>query len=404
MVSPIDDTQRPAEVMNNTIDGIVKTSFKRRKSGMRMPRIIAEDLITTAQESFSSLSLCVNDSAGGKDFTDCYRKRGILGEGGFAIVYRCKHRLNRQYYAVKEVLNEEYEGTGGEDVKGEISALKTLRDGPFVVRLLDVFQTVERTHMVMEEMAGGDLLERITEKGLYRERDARKVSRTLFEAIAFCHKKRICHRDIKPENILLASPHSDTSIKLADFGCSGRITSPNCLHTLCGTYRYAAPEVYGGEDHGYGESCDLWSAGVVVFALLGGYAPFEADDDDDIPALVCSGHYEFDDPCWSDVSENAKDVIRGLLQVNPSVRLTVNQALDSKWLRRRDRELMESRSTLNASFHKSSQSSFKSSQASFNAWLKCHKSDLTLNSIDMDASLSSINLDDSCASLSLDDL
>lgn len=398
---------------NNNV--VVKThSLIRKKNSMKMDRMIfAEDLITAAQESFSSLSLCVNDSANGtKTFNECYSKRGILGEGGFAIVYRCRHRGNKQYYAVKEILNEEYECNTSEDLKGEINALKVLRDGPkYVVRLLDIFQTPQRTHMIMEEMKGGDLLERITEKGNYKEREARKVSRTLFEAIAFCHKKGICHRDIKPENILLASEDDDTTIKLADFGCSGRITGPECLHTLCGTYRYAAPEVYYGEEQGYDERCDLWSAGVVVFALLGGYAPFDADNDDDLPEIVCAGQYEFDDPCWTKVSNAAKDLIKGLLQVNPNVRFSVNQALDSEWLRRRDRELMESRSNLSKSslsastgFNaKSNNSSFKSSQASFNAWLKCHKSDLTLNSIDLDASFST-NLDDSCASLSLDDL
>merc|ERR1719223_1920764 len=111
--------------------------------------------------------------------------------------------------------------------------------------------------MIMEEMKGGDLLERIYKVEIFCEQDARRLARKLLEAIRFCHKKKVAHRDIKPENILLTSKKSDTDIRLADFGCAKFITGPNCLKTLCGSTCYAAPELYTHKT-GYNEKCDNW--------------------------------------------------------------------------------------------------------------------------------------------------
>ena len=241
--------------------------------------------------SVSELSQSVNDSAGGKRFDQVYRKKEVLGEGGFAIVYRCIHKNRRYSYAVKEVLHENYEADG-EDINEEINAMKRLRDGPYIVRLLDVFRGPTETHLVMEQMKGGDLLERLIEKEVFSEYDSRRISRRLIEAVVFCHKKNIVHRDIKLENILLTDTMDDTKIKLGDFGCSRPfIPGKKCLTTLCGSPQYAAPELYMHEG-GYDERCDIWSIGVVIFVLLGGYAPFEGSNVE-LPGIICEGYYDF---------------------------------------------------------------------------------------------------------------
>lgn len=190
-------------------------------------------VIESQGSNISQLSLLVNDSASGKPFDEVYDIHEVLGEGGFAFVYRCTHKNNGNEYAVKEVLTTDYE-SAGENLRGEVNALKLLRDGPYVVRLLDVYYERERTMMVQEIMRGGDLLDKLTEIEVYEPRHARKVTRTLIEAIAYCHKKQICHRDIKPENVLLVRDDDLTHIKLADFGCAKKITGPKCLKTLCG--------------------------------------------------------------------------------------------------------------------------------------------------------------------------
>jgi serine/threonine protein kinase len=286
---------------------------------------------------FSELSLCVNDSASGKSFDVVYESGDVLGEGGFAVVKRCRHIHNGRYYAVKEVRNEDYESTA-ENIKEEIDALKKLRDGPYIVRLFDVFQGLDKTHLILEEMKGTDLLERLGEREVFPEPESRRMSRRLLEAVRFCHKKKICHRDIKLENILVAGVTDDTKIKLGDFGCSHRITGPYCLKTLCGSPQYVAPEVYIHEN-GYDERCDLWSVGVCIYVFLGGYAPFEGSAYE-LPEMICDGHYDFHPPYWTDISTPPKDLVRRLLVVNPEDRASVEEALDSDWLRRRDKECM----------------------------------------------------------------
>jgi len=286
--------------------------------------------------SVSELSHSVNDSAKGLRFDQVYHIKEELGEGGFAVVYRCIHKDRRLSYAVKEVNNMNYE-TSGENVIEEIHALKRLREGPYIVRLLDVFRGPEETHLIMEQMKGGDLLGRLGEKEVFSECDSRRISRKLIEAVVYCHKKCIVHRDIKLENILLSDLTDDTKIKLADFGCARPfIPGENSLKSLCGSPQYAAPELYMHED-GYDERCDIWSIGVVIYVLLGGYAPFEGSSME-LPGIICEGYFEFHSVYWSEISRNAKSLIESLLVVEPDDRATLVEALDSEWLRRRDKE------------------------------------------------------------------
>lgn len=344
-----------------------------------------------AHHSISSLSFSVNDAAGGKSFDECYERQEILGEGGFATVYRCFHYERMHTYAVKQILKENYECLG-ENIREEVDALKRLRDVPYIVRLLDVFHEPDVCYMVMEEMRGGDLLERICEIEVLEEPEARKVSRRLLDAVYYCHKKHIVHRDIKPENILLNSRENNTSIKLADFGCARRFEpGTTCLFTLCGSPQYVAPELYTHKD-GYDQRCDLWSSAVVIYVVLGGYAPFDAADHD-LPRIICEGHFEFHDKYWAHISEPAKDLIRSLLKVDPDERATLAAALDSEWLKRRDKDSIR-------------KPNLDGSMTSFEAWCHNQNSGCSGNSSGKSMSVSMENLteEDSNSSLQPDDL
>lgn len=283
-------------------------------------------------ESKSQLSLNVNDSAT-MFFREVYDKQEILGEGGFAVVRRCIHKARGNAYAVKEIENEAYEAGEGNTIREEIKAMKRLKEIPYIVRLLDVFKEFDKTFLVMEEMKGGDLLDKLGTKEYYKEEEGRRLSRRLMEAIYYCHRKNIVHRDIKPENILLESPNDDTKIRLADFGCSKQLKDDTVLHTMCGTPQYVAPEVYTDSKIGYDERCDLWSAGVVIYLCLGGYLPFDGDPHE-LPNIIVDGYYEFHDKYWADISDPPKLMIESLLQVNPERRATIETILDTGWLRR----------------------------------------------------------------------
>lgn len=105
---------------------------------------------------------------------------------------------------------------------------------------------------------------------------------------------------------------------------------------MCGSPQYVAPEIYQ-HVYGYDERCDLWSTGIVIFVILGGYAPFEAPSGE-LPGLICEGRFKFDYPEWKEVSVPPMRLIKSLLVVDPDDRATVEEALDCEWLRRRDKE------------------------------------------------------------------
>ncbi|OEU08739.1 Pkinase-domain-containing protein, partial [Fragilariopsis cylindrus CCMP1102] len=273
----------------------------------------------------------IEDSLTGKPFGDFYEIGDELGEGGYAFVYRCEHKRSKDIYAVKEVIISKMESGGESTLKDEIAALKLLRGGAHIIRLFDVFYEDDHCFMIMEEMRGGDLLSRICDKEVYTEREARGVCKILFEAILYCHQKRVAHRDIKPENLLMVEADDDQSIKLADFGFAKRVTGDLSLNTLCGTAQYVAPEILDFQVEGYDERCDMWSVGVVTYILLGGYAPFEGEPDE-LAQFIIQGDYEFHDKYWADISESAKDMIHNMLQTDPHVRLTAIEALSCEWM------------------------------------------------------------------------
>ena len=317
-------------------------------------------------------------------FHDSFSMGASLGSGAFGNVHRCHmiiqktpHKrmsndnnnnndtANRKEdesnsngdsqtsFAVKSVAAEHYNPQ-------EIEILQHyLQDCPTVVHIQSVFHEAEESLIVMEEMHGGDLLQRIATKLCYPEDQAQIVFRTLLETLQYCHDRGVAHCDIKPENILLVSPDSDTDIKLTDFGMAKVfLESPepydigsndddndnlggstkikfNMLE-MEGSAEYAAPEVFNRPEDdtiGYDERCDIWSCGVCLYVLLAGYAPFEADTADEMIAAVGEGKFKFHKRYWKDVSKDAKRLIVKMLQVDPDKRCTIEEALASPWLK-----------------------------------------------------------------------
>lgn len=157
----------------------------------------------TSMSKVNTAAVSKDEGCSGKPISTFYKRGDKLGEGAFAVVYRCRHNATRMDYAVKEI---SIDGLGDRELKtlqGEINVLKFVRGGPSIIRLFDVFHEPHMVHLVMEEMKGGDLLGRIAEKEVYTEFEARNTCIHLFEAVKYCHRKRIAHRDIKLENLLL---------------------------------------------------------------------------------------------------------------------------------------------------------------------------------------------------------
>lgn len=294
--------------------------------------------VATFGGNTTSQNHCEEYSLTGKPFSHFYTKLSQIGKGGFGTVFRCMNKITGETFAVKQVNTAKWSKAEIATLSDEITALKYLRGAPYILRLYDVFQEGLVTHMVMEEMRGGDLLHRVVEKEVYTEREAQALCRTLFSAVNHCHRKRVAHRDIKLENLLLQEVGNDASIKLADFGFSKKVRRPNCLTTLLGTPGYMAPEILDQRSQGYDERCDIWSVGVVVYCLLGGYLPFQGSAAEQAK-FVLRGEYYFHDEYWRNTSPSARDLISGLLQVDPPRRLSMQQALGSQWITLEDSKL-----------------------------------------------------------------
>jgi len=262
-------------------------------------------------------------------FKSAYSVGKTLGEGAFSVVKEVTNRENRNVYAAKIVTKAKLTREDEVALKDEIAILKNMEHG-HIINLYDVFDENHYYFLVTEIMLGGELFDRIVTKTFYNEKEARDVCKTLFQAMAYIHEKGVAHRDLKPENLLLVSKVDDKNIKIADFGFAKKVSSSKCLLTQCGTPGYVAPEILHGVP--YGTKADLWSLGVIIYILLGGYPPFIEQNQRELFKKIKKGQYEFHPEYWGEISSEAKDLISGLLTVNPDKRLTARAALSDPWI------------------------------------------------------------------------
>jgi len=196
------------------------------------------------------------------------------------------------------------------------------------------FEDDESVYIVMELIDGSELFDRIVSKGFYCERDAINIVRQIVSAVAYLHDLGIVHRDLKPENLLCSGQGDNEVVKIADFGLSKFVCDDDKLMTSCGTPGYVAPEVLLCER--YDKSVDMWGIGVITYILLAGYPPFyneqNLEDDAGLFEKVINCDYDYEDECWDEISDLAKNFIKSLLIKDPSDRLTAKESLDHEWI------------------------------------------------------------------------
>ncbi|XP_038261575.1 ribosomal protein S6 kinase alpha-5 isoform X3 [Dermochelys coriacea] len=260
-------------------------------------------------------------------------KEKPLGEGSFSICRKCLHKKTSQEYAVK-IISKRMEA----NTQREITALKLCEGHPNVVKLHEVYHDQLHTFLVMELLKGGELLERIQKKKHFSETEASYIMRKLVSAVSHMHDVGVVHRDLKPENLLFTDENDNSEIKIIDFGFA-RLKPPDNqpLKTPCFTLHYAAPELLN--HNGYDESCDLWSLGVILYTMLSGQVPFQSQDKGltctsalEIMKKIKKGEFSFEREAWKNVSQEAKDLIQGLLTVDPNKRIKMSSLRYSEWL------------------------------------------------------------------------
>jgi calcium/calmodulin-dependent protein kinase I len=245
------------------------------------------------------------------------------------VVRLAKNASTGQDVAIKCITRKDLSPEDEQSIRSEINIMKAL-DHPNIVKFVDSFEEEKFFYVVLEFLPGGELFDRLVQKTFYTEKEARDTVRVICEGIKYCHDRGIVHRDLKPENLLMASVDDDANVKIADFGFATRAVGAS-LTVACGTPGYVAPELVSNKP--YGKAVDMWAIGVITYCLLGGYPPFDAETDKLLFRKIRKGEYEFHPQFWNHISSEGKAFIASLLQLDPEVRATADDALAHPWVR-----------------------------------------------------------------------
>ncbi|XP_049781427.1 serine/threonine-protein kinase NIM1 isoform X1 [Schistocerca cancellata] len=255
-----------------------------------------------------------------------YRIRGDLGSGNFSQVKMAVHQLTRERVAIKILDKSKLDQKTRKMLAHEITTMEAIHH-PNVIRLYEVVETYSRLHLVMEYAGGGELFNKITSAGRIPEEEASPLYAQIVAAVAFMHDNNFIHRDIKAENVFFSSPGV---VKLGDFGFSTQLTAgrEQQLTTFCGSPPYAAPELFRDESY-VGAPVDTWALGVLLFFMVTGQMPFKAHTVAALKKQILDCNYSV--PPF--VSPACKQLIVGILQLEPTSRLSLQSVSESEFLR-----------------------------------------------------------------------
>ncbi|KAA3463594.1 calcium-dependent protein kinase 26-like [Gossypium australe] len=261
---------------------------------------------------------------------DLYTLGPKLGQGQFGTTYLCTELSTGIKYACKSISKRKLVAKEDvDDVRREIQIMYHLAGHKNIVTIKGTYEDSLYVHIVMELCSGGELFDRIIQRGHYTERKAAELTRIIVGVVEACHSLGVMHRDLKPENFLLVNKDDDFSLKAIDFGLSVFFKPGQVFTDVVGSPYYVAPEVL--QKH-YGPEADVWTAGVILYILLSGVPPFWGETQQGIFDAVLKGFIDFDSEPWPLISDSAKDLIRKMLCSQPSERLTAHKVLCHPWI------------------------------------------------------------------------
>ncbi|XP_030950809.1 calcium-dependent protein kinase 29-like isoform X3 [Quercus lobata] len=261
------------------------------------------------------------------DINSLYVLEKELGRGQIGVTYLCTERATGRKYACKSISRRKLVNSKDiEDVKREILILQHLTGQPNIVEFKGAYEDRQNLHLVMELCTGEKLFDRIINKGSYSEREAASIGRQIVNVVHVCHFMGVMHRDLRPENFLMVSKDDHSPIKAIDFGLSVFIEEGKMYKEIVGKAYYVAPEVLQRK---YGKEIDVWSAGVILYILLSGVPPFWGETEKAIFEAILEGKLDLQSPPWPSISASAKDLIKQMLTMNPTKRITAADALEN---------------------------------------------------------------------------
>lgn len=253
-----------------------------------------------------------------------YKYGRLLGRGAFGKVNLGLHIMSGRLVAVKSFNKTKLSSeNANRKILQEVNLMKNLRHNS-IVKIFEMIDTQKYLVIVMEYICGGDLLSFVRKRTKLNEITAKFIFKQIIEALQYIHTQNIVHRDIKLDNILI---DLNNNIKICDFGVGKQLKKAEVMYDQCGTPAYIAPEILINKGYeGFG--VDIWSAGVVLYTMLSGKVPFKANKMSDLHKIIISGNFT---PV-ENISEEASDIINGILEVNPKKRLNIQQILSHPWI------------------------------------------------------------------------
>lgn len=245
-----------------------------------------------------------------------------LGQGTFGKVKLGTHILTGEKVAVKILEKEKIKDSGDVDrVSREIKILKMVKH-PNLIQLYEIVETSKQIYLIMEYASGGELFDYIVSHSKVKEPQACKFLQQILAGVEYLHKLNVIHRDLKPENLLL---DDNLNIKIVDFGLSNTHKIGETLKTACGSPCYAAPEMIAGKR--YGNKVDIWSCGIILFAIICGHLPFEDPNTSQLYKKILSGNYIC--PRW--VGNDVRDLMKRVINTSPEERWGIDLIKKHPW-------------------------------------------------------------------------
>ena len=276
---------------------------------------------------------------------DYYDVISQIGEGSYGKVYLVKKKGTTIERAMKEIKRDSSKketqtklinnpDTNLNDniiLKTEIEVLQKI-DHPNIIKIFEYYTTIDRFFIISEYFKYNNLLEKIQKNTVFSEEQAAFILFQIFSAVNYLHFNKIIHRDIKPENILITRIEDSLYyLKLIDFGSAKDIIKKKKDKKLIGSTYYIAPEVFGNV---YTKKCDIWSVGVIFYMLMTGEAPFNAEKEEDIIIQIKLGNYNMEGERWNQISKEAKDLLKQLLEVDYKKRINAKKAIKHNYFKK----------------------------------------------------------------------
>ncbi|EGW32252.1 uncharacterized protein SPAPADRAFT_50820 [Spathaspora passalidarum NRRL Y-27907] len=333
-------TQFEDHTFNDTITGTPTTTRTTTDSASQTPTPANVDKVvqsvTNATKRLSQISTITNNSnkkRKSQNKIGPWKLGRTLGRGSTGRVRLAKNINTGKLAAVKivpksnfkKLENPKYKRNQDDQDSGlpygierEIIIMKLISH-PNIMGLYDVWENKNDLYLILEYIEGGELFDYLIKRGKLQEFEAINYFKQIINGINYLHQFNICHRDLKPENLLL---DFNKNIKIADFGMAALEIKEKLLETSCGSPHYASPEIVAGKNY-HGAPSDIWSCGIILFALLTGHLPFDDENIRKLLLKVQSGKFNMP----HDLSWEAKDLISKMLKVNPKDRISIEDIL-----------------------------------------------------------------------------